>query len=161
MKNTIFKIIILSMAILFTALSCEKELTRVVKKSYPSGQERLVFYYEGEPSKETWVRAEIYHENGVLSTLRRYKNGVQNGLTESYYDDGSEMAKMEYKDGKKIGPYFKKFKNGNFSHTGVYKDGLKDGDWLSMDENGDTIKIETYNIGRLTGVKRFDKEKEN
>lgn len=160
MKTTIFKIFIFLAVLLFTALSCEKELTRVVKKHYPNGEERLVFFYNGEPAKETWVRAEIYHENGALSTIRRYKKGVQDGLTESFYDDGTEMAKMEYKDGKKVGHYFKNHKNGKVSYTGYYKDGQKDGEWISMNENGDTLKIEKYDFGRLTGVEKLDKEED-
>ncbi|PLX19697.1 MAG: hypothetical protein C0599_10430 [Salinivirgaceae bacterium] len=159
MKNIISKILFISVIALIAVTSCEKDLTRVVKKSYPTGQDRFVLYYDGEPSKETWVKAELFHENGQLMTVKRYEKGIQNGWTESYYDNGAPMAKVMYKDGRKIGHYWKKHRNGKISYTGDYKEDRRNGDWIKLDENGDTIRIETYELGKLVGGKKFDKNK--
>lgn len=101
MKSKILNILVLAAVILTLVTACEKDLTRIVKQHYPNGQEKFVLYYDGEPAKETWIRAELYHENGQIMTIKRYKKGIQEGITESYYNDGSEMARMIYKNGKK------------------------------------------------------------
>jgi antitoxin component YwqK of YwqJK toxin-antitoxin module len=156
MKNTTIKILTVFTIISIIFSSCEENLNRVVKKKYPNGQEWIVFYYNGEPSKETWVRAEHYYDNGQMMNIRRFKKGIQSGIAESYYIDGSEMAKIVFKDGKKIGYYYKKHQNGKIAYTGDYKNNFKDGKWIMFDEKGDTVKIEVYNEGRLLDSKNFN-----
>lgn len=158
MKKTILKILTVITILIFVIPSCESNLKRIVKKYYPCGQERIVFYYNGEPSQQTWTKAEIYYENSQIMTIKRYKDGSQDGWTESYYNDGSEMAKVMYKKGEKIGHYYKKYQNGQIAYTGDYKENKRNGDWISMNEEGDTTKIEKYDIGRLVGLKDFTKK---
>jgi antitoxin component YwqK of YwqJK toxin-antitoxin module len=156
MKKVVSKFVFISILAAFALTSCEKELTRVVKQHHPTGEEKVVFFYDGEPSQETWRKAEIYYENGQLMNVKRYDKGKQNGWTESFYENGAPMAKIMYKDGEKIGHYWKKHKNGQIAYTGDYKENKRDGEWITMDENGDTTRIEKYEIGKLLKTKKFD-----
>lgn len=162
-KNAIKKNFLIIGLLLFVTVSvftsCEKELNKVVKRTFPDGSPATIFYYDGEQKQELLVRAEMFHANGQMKTIKRYDDGKQNGYAESWYEDGTPWSKMMYKDGKMIGDYFNNHPNGRVKLKGRYEKGLKYGDWIQFSESGDTISIETHKDGRLIGRKRFDANK--
>lgn len=81
-----------------------------------------------------------YHENGQISSLNYFKQGVQDSIFVLYHDNGNIQVKGQYKDDNKIGVW--KFYNSEGNEDGIEE----------YSKDGSIIK------SRQTGVRYYDKQ---
>ena len=54
-----------------------------------------------------------FYENGNLKQSIPYKNGIQEGMTESFYQNGIKKSEILYINGEQNGDYILYYPNGN------------------------------------------------
>ncbi|MBK9290498.1 MAG: toxin-antitoxin system YwqK family antitoxin [Bacteroidetes bacterium] len=63
-----------------------------------------------------------YHENGKLSSVLRYEDGVLHGLSEWYFANGNPMMRTHYNRGKLHGKQERFYENGVLQSVSWYKE---------------------------------------
>lgn len=101
-----------------------------------------------------------YVPTGQLIEEIYFDNGIQDGRWKRYYESGGVHFEGNVIQGKWEGAYVFYYPDGKKMVSGVYLHSLKQGDWLFYDEKGQLIKVETYDKGRMTNKKVFQKEKD-
>ncbi|HPD24039.1 MAG TPA: toxin-antitoxin system YwqK family antitoxin [Bacteroidales bacterium] len=92
------------------------------------------FYNDKNQRIKKWY---LYFEDGVLSSIINYEDGIADGpVTIFYPETGKTALECNYKDGKLNGKYRKIFPNGNTHEEGQYIDGYREGHWKVYDPTG-------------------------
>ena len=108
------------------------------------------FKYSGDCSS--------YYPDGVLSSNRSYKNGLDNGKWEFFHPNGNAETLGNYSNGKRIGRWEYYFESGELKQLSFYKKGLKDSIWTNYLLNGDPLWEKEFKNDTLKGIinyKRF------
>lgn len=92
-----------------------------------------------------------YHENGNLSAVLRYKDGLLHGLCEWYFANGNPMMRAEYAHNKLNGKQERFFENGVLQNIAWYRDGRLDSVMLHYNLGGKLIMKEYYTNDTLNG----------
>tara|TARA_B110000003_G_C16571540_1_gene504482 strand:+ start:626 stop:1240 length:615 start_codon:yes stop_codon:yes gene_type:complete len=82
----------------------------------------------------------FYYENGKVSDINIFKNGVANGLTVNYYKNGTIHLKGNLKNGKEDGEWKFYYASGVLEKKFNYTNGIRTGEQRSYFESG---KIKT------------------
>lgn len=85
-----------------------------------------------------------YFEDGGISSIKTYTDGVLNGLSVEYYADGNKKTEANYKDGQLNGDYTKYRETGKIEYSSQYQDGLLNGEYKEYFETGTIKKEEEY-----------------
>lgn len=148
--------IVLGITLLAVMLSaCEKELTRFVKGKFDNGQPKMILYYDGERAEENFVKMETYYENGQIKSIINFDGADKDGIMRSWHPNGQPLSKAEYVKDKKEGYTFYNHKNGQTKYEGNYLHNRKDGKWVAYNKEGDTLRVETYEKGKLIDLKNY------
>lgn len=101
--------------------------------AWPSGQvRREVLLTKGDS-----VEVRMFHENGVVDRIARYRKGQKVGVWQAFYRDGAKWAEHQYEAGVQVGPYRTWHPNGQVAIEGHYSDeGQPTGNWLFFDSLG-------------------------
>ena len=90
----------------------------------------------------------IFHSNGQISELGKYKDGLLDGPQESYFINGQLKYTSNYTSGKLDGVYESFFDNGNRGAIKNFKFGKLDGKLEEYYENGQ-IKLKSFYINGI------------
>ena len=90
----------------------------------------------------------IFHPNGQISEIGKYKDGVLDGPQESYFINGQSKHTSNYISGKLDGVYESFFDNGNRETIKNFKSGKLEGKLEEYYENGQ-IKLKSFYINGL------------
>ncbi len=103
---------------------------------YLSGMKQMEAYSKDvkEPVYEGIVK--WYYENGNISQVANYSNGVLNGNREIFYENGKLQNKRIYSKGKLNGAWEAYYKDGQMAENGNYEENLKEGVWETFYTNG-------------------------
>ena len=128
-----------------------------------------------------------YHQNGQISSIEEFKDGLDNGewifyfpnnqlkakgsfelsrrigKWEYFYENGQQKQLSFYDEaGLRSGKWYYYYKTGNIKQEASYDAiGNKDGIWIYYREDGTKLRSETYRDGLLNGeVLKYD-EKNN
>lgn len=117
----------------------------------------------------------MWHDNGEVENMSRYKNGLLNGVSRTWFGNGVLHTKVHYVNGcfngkwctwhtngkRKIqcnynhnkldGLYEEWYGNGELARRHHYKNGLRDGSWEEWFENGKHYTLFTYKDGISNG----------
>ena len=118
------------------------------------------FKYQGQPYTG---QAVAYHDNGLIRTLRNFKDGMYqgywtewyangnrkfqgdrvknmgNGLTKWWYENGQLKKQGTYDMDKQQGVVLRWYDNGNLSQIRHYEQDKAVGPWVIFDRNGDVL----------------------
>ena len=88
----------------------------------------------------------LWHNNEQIREIRTYKDstGVLNGKCIQYFEDGSVSAIVYYKNGLKNGPWRIWHPNGNVAYELQYKKGERIGVWKSYNPEGKLVFEKKY-----------------
>ena len=101
--------------------------------AWPTGQVRRQVLLEKGDS----VEVRMFHENGVVDRIGRYRGGEKVGVWQAFYPDGAKWAEHQYEAGVQIGPYTTWHPNGQVAIEGHYNaEGQPTGTWLFFDSLG-------------------------
>jgi len=123
------------------------------------------------------IKTITYFTDGTVDRERNFKNGKEHGVDRQYVFEGGMKSEKNYSNGKQVGPQLQYYSSnagnyiqksnyneqgkldGAFSETydeggalkvkGQYKDGRKVGKWTYENKKGESIKVETYENGKL------------
>lgn len=96
-------------------------LKKIVKKkeNWTYGKTELIsteyeikFYKEGITDSLYFYKLEGYYDNGQISFIEYYKNGMKNGKSESWYRNGQKAGEMNYINGMRNGRFTTWFPDG-------------------------------------------------
>lgn len=76
---------------------------RSVASSFPDGRPEVVVHYKGTGEKRMKVMEQVYHPNGKLDYVGRFKNGKEHGEWNYYYEDGTRKFTEHWKQGAEDG----------------------------------------------------------
>ena len=134
--STMRKILLILSTMLLLA-SCSAQLTEKVESEYPTGQPKMVRYYDknGECVKQT-----LYYETGQVKMEGGMKDGKMEGEWTAYFLDGRVQSHGFFENGERTGAAQVFHYNGNRCEEGYYKNGKHCGHWKFYDEQGILIK---------------------
>ena len=140
MKKTLF---VLWVSLLFVCDLSSQD--RVPVDSLKVSIENNCFFslYNGIPF--TGIGYSVY-ENGNLSLLYKYQDGICDGL-KLWYENGQIRQEIKYKEDKVDGIYRRWYENGQLKEEENYKEGKKDGLSKQWDEKGSLVKEENWKNG--------------
>ncbi len=95
-----------------------------------------------------------YHENGKLSAVMPYKDGMLHGLCVWYYANGNPMLQAEYSNNKVNGRQERFYENGVLQSVAWYKNNQLDSVMLHYNLNGRLVLEEYYVDDTLHGPYR-------
>ncbi len=100
---------------------------------WPSGQpKREVLLARGDS-----VEVRVFHENGAVDRIGRYRRGVKTGVWQAFYPDGHKWSEHVYEAGVQTGAYRTWHPNGQLAIEGHYSsEGQPTGVWLFFDSLG-------------------------
>lgn len=97
------------------------------KVKYQDGQNLIIeeYFDNGKKSKSTvfpldnlkFKTLTKYNEDGKITLIASYKNGIVNGLFKKFYENGFLMEEGEYKTMKKVGIWKYYDEEGNLTKT--------------------------------------------
>ena len=83
------------------------------------------------------------NHDGLLSSLRNYKDGSYHGPSVSYWNGEKVASRGAFKDGKKDGPWVYYYPNGQLQTKGTFKNGKRHGNWVEYNQDGTLDKGHT------------------
>ncbi len=95
------------------------------------------------------------HENGNIEHEVSFRDGKEDGQSQSYYPDGKQHTLRNFNYGLENGDWkywFSEKDGGKLAWHFQYVDGKKNGKWLWQYKDGTVKKIENYNMGLLDGL---------
>ncbi|MFA6502413.1 MAG: toxin-antitoxin system YwqK family antitoxin, partial [Parachlamydiales bacterium] len=98
--------------------------------------------------------AVVFYSPDNIMTKMFYKNGKLEGSFEGYYQDGVKKIQATHSDGKLTGEYLVFYPNGNKSAALKYKDGKLHGICRSWYESGAIMSEKRYKDGNLQGEEK-------
>ena len=102
--------------------------------------------------KRNWLFRD-YYSNGNLQTSRIFKNGREEGQTQSYHENGKLQIEFSYINGNREGGYIQYHENGKLSCVGQFENDKEVGEWLWYDEKGKLFQKDTYKEGQIIAIK--------
>lgn len=100
----------------------------------PDGSKRSDLDYDAKGYRS---RSSIYYyENGAVSEIEPYVDGVEEGPDSSFYLTGRKSSVTTYSGGKKEGYHQTWYPNGQTHEEGWYTGDKAQGNWLTYDEMG-------------------------
>ncbi|MEI6577264.1 MAG: hypothetical protein WCO63_13895 [Bacteroidota bacterium] len=115
---------------------CTKSPEKRVVQAYPSGNPKVVRYFEKDGSKEKMVKEEVFYENKRLQYSGEFKDSLRNGHWVYYYENGNPWSEGDFKNGLSDGMRKTYFENGKLRYEGGYKAGKMSGIWKFYHETG-------------------------
>ena len=103
---------------------------------YLSGMKQMEAYSKNEKEPVYEGKVKWYYENGNISQIANYSNGVLNGNREIFYENGKLQNKRIYSKGKLNGAWEAYYKDGQMAENGNYEENLKEGVWETFYTNG-------------------------
>ena len=103
---------------------------------YLSGMKQMEAYSKNEKEPVYEGKVKWYYENGNISQIANYSNGVLNGNREIFYENGKLQNKRIYSKGKLNGAWEAYYKDGQMVEKGNYEENLKEGVWETFYTNG-------------------------
>ena len=88
----------------------------------------------------------LWYDNGQIQEIRAYSEftGQLNGKCLQYFEDGTLSAVVNYKDGLKDGLWRIWHPNGELAYKLHYKNGERTGTWKGYDQKGDLLFEKKY-----------------
>lgn len=131
------KKIFLILSSMLLLASCSAQLDERVVSKYPSGQIRVVHYFD---KHDKCVKETEYYENGQVKMEGGMKDGKMEGEWTAYFIDGRVQSHGFFEDDKRTGHAQVFYSNGNKYEEGSYKNGKHCGLWKFYDEQGHLVK---------------------
>ena len=101
---------------------------------------------------DTLVTCKIINSKGELRRIKRFRNGIRNGIQEDYYKNGSLESRVYYVDGCRKDSSIAYYKNGSIMSIATYSNCKCNGIALSFSTKGDTLGIANYINGNCVGM---------
>lgn len=92
---------LLPLAALLLAVGCSTH--RYVASTFPNGKPEVVIHYQGKGDSAIKVKEEVYHANGKLDYVGRFKDGKEHGVWNYYYEDGTPKFTEHWENGLEEG----------------------------------------------------------
>ena len=96
-----------------------------------------------------------YAENGKLQFFGNYENGKQVGVWRTYHENGKMQTFGELTEGRQTGIWKIFFDNGQLASEGLYIDSLKVGEWKTYYEDGKIESIKNYEANDEEGECKY------
>jgi hypothetical protein len=93
-------------------------------------------------------------DDGEVRMRTQWKDGKNDGLTETFYGNGQLRTRVNLKDGKEEGFRELFSPNGVLIERANYKDGKQDGPTERLGRDGEVIRTETWKDGVKIDSKR-------
>ena len=97
------------------------------------------------------------YDNGSLSKVSNYSNGIREGEEVEFYRNGNSRIIRYYKNDMLNGKTKSYYSNGIVHLDGNYTYNLRDGQWIWNYENGTKKLIENYKNGTITNITGYSK----
>src|SRR5258706_272099 len=100
----------------------------------------------GNPKREYWV---MHNEHGMLDQQGYMSDGKRDGVWREYHGENGMLSKLvEYKNGILDGPSVTFLLSGTVSLDETYKNDKLDGSRIEMNSYGNLKTLETYKDGK-------------
>lgn len=93
-------------------------------------------------------RVKVYNENGVVSGIYNFRNGLLHGPSEEYHPNGIVSVSNMYLDGKKHGKEEWFSENGTMTYEANFKENAMDGTEIIFTEDG-LVTETVYSNGEI------------
>lgn len=110
----------------------DKPYTGTFIEKYKNGNVHQEEKYKDGELQES----KTYFENGKLSLILIYKNGIENKIDKNYYKNGNLKSERTYISGKAEGNHKMYYENGHLWSESKYKNGEQIAPTKWDDENG-------------------------
>lgn len=125
------------------------ELHGEVRTYYVDGELNTVRNYKnGKPEGVS----DTYYQSGALRATRTYVNGVLEGDVKSFYPDGQLEYSVPFEKGKESGRAYRYSTNGKLVNAIDYEDGFQQGKYISYDDDGRKMMELTVVNGKANGL---------
>jgi antitoxin component YwqK of YwqJK toxin-antitoxin module len=101
----------------------KNEIWNYGKTELISTEYKIKFYKEGIKDSSDFYKIEEYYDNGQISLIEFYVNGVRNGKSESWYKNGQKAGEMFYANGELHEKYTTWMPDGNLLEQFNYDKG--------------------------------------
>lgn len=142
--------LLLIIAIMTTLFSCKRE-HRVVKDTYPNGQQKVVNIYP-DCNDTSLYKVQFFYENGQLASEGFFKDGKKNGHFKSWYENGQLESDWNVLDGKENGFIQCWYTNGQKKKEGTLSNGIDNGQQTLWYENGKQKSEGQFINGKKQGI---------
>jgi len=111
-----------------------------------------------------------YFDNGKISAVGKYHDGVLNGIFTAYHENGEKYYEGSFVNGKEVGEFVTYYKNGNVKEKGSFKAGKRTGTWVSwydieyVDKTGEIssdVLNDSLHFQQIEWKVKFHNDKEN
>ncbi len=99
-----------------------------------------------------------YYPNGVLRSIKEFKDGKNEGISREYYSNGRLAFVQTVRNGKINGPVKAYYENGRLKGEVHYVDNLEEGVLKEYYDNGKVMEEVSYIRGDIVNIKKFDRE---
>lgn len=131
----------------------KKDTLNGPKLSYgPKKNLRAKYFYQKGIMVDSFI---MYHSNGKINLAEwKDKKGKSQGVFKIFHKNGLLSQIGKYKDGHLDDTSKAFYENGKLKEIEFYNDNKKNGTWLYFTQNGNLIKVENYRNDTLINVKK-------
>lgn len=115
---------------------------------YENGNVSTIQYYENGIEDSTWT---WWNEDGSINKIGNYKNGLPHGKWTFYYPSGQLQAEEIYVNNRLQGNATYWYENGKLSAKGDYQRDLKNEHWTYWYKSGVKSEEGRYSLDKRTG----------
>ena len=146
----------------FLLISCKTENNKTLsiseKKTFVSNKSKAVSVKNNSlffnDQKFNGVVYELY-ENGDTLSIKKFSNGLQDGISKEWYSNNQLMETRNYEKGQKNGKQVAYFDNGNKKFEFIADNDIYEGELKEWNIQGNLIHLATYKNGQEEGTQQM------